>query len=206
MQGVPAYCSYCGHVFLAPNLVGGAVGSQFVIKNSATFCERCKHPASIADGYYRMSQTGLVLVNGPTITRHIVDRLAAIANRAREQAKKGTISAEEFLTEISDVSPELAEKLKAKHSLPVVVLVLVLIWLIKGVNLNITVDVNRLIDQAVEETQHRPVDTILEKAINSRSRPEPIRQDQYSFGIAATGARPNRKTRRKSASQARKKT
>ena len=168
MAGPPARClnPQCGYVFELTNMFGGSGAiSNIYMQGNSTRCPRCGSSASMADGVYEYSGSFLKLKHGPPLTRAMIDDLAAIARAAKEK----TIDAEEFLAEIADVSPELAAKLR-ERGLSYFVIVLVLIWLIKSVSLNITVDVNQLIDQARGAATENCTPSVLDLPLPS---PEP---------------------------------
>lgn len=147
MAGPPAICGnpHCAYVFEFQNMFGGPGGSRISLKGNSTRCPKCGSAAAIGDGEYQYSGGTLTLLDGPPLTRAMLERLSDIALAAKRQS----IEVEQLLAEVADVSPELANTLRSR-GLPLFVAVLVLIWLFKSFTLNITVDVNRLIDQALE--------------------------------------------------------
>lgn len=168
MAGPPARClnPQCGYVFELTNLFGGSGPIAIIeMRGNSTRCPRCGSSAHMADGVYEYSDGTLKLKHGPPLTRSMINELAAIANGAR----KKTIETEELLAEIAGVSPELADKLR-EHSLSYFVIVLFLVWLIKSVSLDITVDVNKLIDQARGTATGNSTPSVLETPLPS---PEP---------------------------------
>ncbi len=160
MAGPPARClsPKCGYVFEMANMFGGSgTIANLHMEGNSTTCPRCGSNASLGDGVYEYSDGVLKLKHGPPLTRAMIDGLAGIARAAKAK----TIETEELLAEIADVSPDLAAKLR-ERGLGYFVIVLVLIWLIKSVSLNITVDVNKLIEQARGAASENSTPSVLE--------------------------------------------
>lgn len=198
-SGPPARCTNpsCGYLFTASGIFGGGLGLSIQLIGNGTNCPRCGSIARVGDGLYEFSQNGLSLKEGPALTKEMIARLSAIAQSAKSKA----IEAEELLTEVAEVSPDLAEKLRSKGLLPFV-LILILIWLIKSVELNITVDVNRLIDQAQGVVASNPDPSVFDT-------PPPIFEAEPSepppSTLAAQSAAPvSRQVRRQLQRQAKK--
>lgn len=144
MQGLPARClnPRCGFVFDASGLFGGT-NSRIRLVDVQTNCPKCGASADMGAGSYSLQNDRLTLIDGPSLTRQMLNQLSVIANAA----KSGISDTEHLLTEVAGVSPELAEKLK-RHGLPYFVIILLLFWLCKSVTINVDVDLNKLIDQA----------------------------------------------------------
>lgn len=151
MVGVAGHCKRCGMAFALPSFNAGQVG-RISFANCMVNCPKCGEMAEIADGEYVAGVDGYSLVSGPPLTRQIVDALKSVV----EKAKAENLSAAEILGAVGEVDKNLAERLQQKHGLPALVLLIVLIWLIKGVQLDIKLDVNRLIDQAVATSSAHP--------------------------------------------------
>lgn len=145
MSGLPAKCrnSSCGYLFDTYRVIGG-VNANVRISGMGTNCPKCGSMADIGDGTYQVELDQLTLINGPTLTRQMIEQLTRIA----KTAKAGVTDAEALLAEVAEVSPELAAKLRSR-GLPLFLIILTLVWLIKSVTINVTVDLNRLIDQAI---------------------------------------------------------
>ena len=151
MASPPAKCTnvFCGYVFPATAFdFSNSFG--ITIKNCSVDCPKCGSGAQVGDGVYNAPGNKIELVNGPPLTAQMMLQLGHLV----QKVKSGALRAEEFLPEIADVSPELAKKIR-EHGLPSFVVILIIIWLIKSVSLNITVDINRLIDQAFEVSSAR---------------------------------------------------
>jgi hypothetical protein len=156
MASPPAKCknARCGHIFPATAFqFSNSFGITF--ENCSTNCPRCGSRADIGDGVYNMPGNSIELVNGPPLTAQMMSQLDLLVS----QVKAGVITAEEFLPEIAGVSPEFAKKIRDRGLLPFAS-ILFIIWLLKGVSLDIKIDINRLIDQAREvnlERSDRPI-------------------------------------------------
>lgn len=186
-------CRVCGFEFAYSGLFGG--NANIVMQGSSTSCTRCGSAADILDGTYKIRDSKLEELSGPSLTIQVAQRLGIIVDKAKQD--KG-ISAAEIVAEIADVSPELAEKI-ATRGWGVWALLLLLIWLIKSVELNVALDMNRLIDQ-IQGIEHSDVTKtdfdeypIPDEAIINKPKSQTI-----VAGPKATS--PNRKERRRTAS------
>lgn len=171
---------------------------NLALSNVGTNCPRCGRHADILDGTYEIRESKLVGLSGPEITLQVAERLRAVAKRARD----GEIKAQEIIAEIAGISPELAEKLTSKKSMGVGILILILIMIFKSVTLDIKIDVNRLIDQAMgmaDAQGEHPIpdnfdDVILPEEVVVKERPK------STIAEALKSNQPNRKERRRIAS------
>ncbi len=144
MEGIPAHCPHCGYVWQT-RAVGGDAGSNIQIIGGFHRCPSCNGMANMASGTYNMKGGQFTLVNGPPLTRMMVDRFAEIAR----QAKSSDLSTEDVIELVSGVSPELAEKLRGLSWAKLAIVVL--LWLIVKSctpSLSVEVDFNELVDQA----------------------------------------------------------
>lgn len=198
MAGVPAKCTQCGHVFesgvieIGPGVIG------LKLSNNLVSCPQCRGTAKLADGKFNSTASGLELVSGPSRTRELIEQLRKIAQDAR--AKK--LTSEEVLAEVADVNPELAAKLKGIGPWPVYGLILFLFWLVKGVSLDLKIDVNYLIDQAWLIANGERPERYLESAppeFPHKPAPAPDALNSDPFGVGS-----NRLARRRAAAQDRK--
>lgn len=194
-------------------LFGGAGIAMVQFTDSKTNCPKCGGPAQIGDGTYRLEDEALTLVAGPPMTWDMIAALKGVV----DEAKKHSSTTDDILASIADISPELAATLKSKFALPAFALILLLIWLIKSVELNVTVDLNRLIDQAwsvandVPLVQQESFDTdALEIPDDAIVPADPIQPNPLTIAALPSneGDRlapmPNRKARRQAAARSRK--
>lgn len=75
MRGLPCYCPNCKIAFLAPNIIGGSATVQ--LSGNRVRCPECRGWASITDGTFSLRDGRSTLVDGPPLTRAIVDLLVA---------------------------------------------------------------------------------------------------------------------------------
>ena len=148
MADVPAYCEKCKLAFAVANVFGADIGDLYMTGN-VTECPKCHGTARFIDGHFKVAGNSMEFISGPNASRVLLDRLKRVVEQAREKQT----DAVELLAEIADVSPQLANKLKSKHNLSVVMMMLVIIWLIKSVELNVKIDMNKLIDEAYHVSQ-----------------------------------------------------
>lgn len=142
MQGVPAYCQGCGYIFETQGLILKNVRNA-TFTNSGTRCPRCGAPASIADGTYTAKDRTISLVDGPPLTRAIVEQLTKIV----EKAKVEQPDVHDFLAEVAEVSPEFSQALRKYDRYGLHILILLMLFVLKSCDFSVKVDLNQLVDQ-----------------------------------------------------------
>jgi hypothetical protein len=192
-------CRNCKAEFSIGGLIGGS--ANVVMQGCGTACPACGGVADILDGTYSIRDDRLTGLSGPKLTLEVARRLGAIVEKAKDN---NAFNATDIIAEIAEVSPELADKIKSR-GLGIWALLLLLIWLIKSVELNVTLDLNRLIEQTQGHEHNNGPDQgfeaypIPEDAIvRTHAQPE-IATNQNSSSS-------NRKERRRQASVERKRT
>lgn len=202
MRGLPAQCTKCGHTFLVPNIVGGT--GTVDMRGNMTRCPLpgCDGAAKIGDGRYQLEDSQVVGLLAPGATFQMIEKLRDITGRARERAKQGAVEVEELLTEVAEVSPELAKKLRARHGLPIFAIILLLIWLIKSVELNVKVDFNHLVDQVYHISLGEDPESHLEDPLPIPTKPAPM-SPPPATSVDRLADPPNRQARRRQRALAR---
>ncbi len=153
---LPLKCGSCGTLF-HNGMVGFAGGSNVTFEDCDVECPNCGALCAM-DSTIHKSGGGSFEVTGSSLaTREALRSLAAIAKAARSKAKAkdSSLTVEEIINEVAGVSPELAKKLK-ERGLTVYLLILALFWIISQVSLEIKIDVNSLVDRAVEAVSGTP--------------------------------------------------
>ncbi len=195
MAKVPAYCEHCGTTFYVENFIGGSGATRLTLTGNRTNCPRCGNTAKFVDGVFNLKNDELHLIDGPPLTQAMMASLQGIV----EKAKNETLTADELISEVAGVSPELAEKIRKKGLGPFVI-VLLLIWLLHSCQLNLTVDLNELMDQAQGVEQTEDADDFLNTPL-----PENIKAETPKPTFAATEkSTPSRQVRRQMERQAKK--
>ena len=154
MADLAVACRRCRKHFLVPNLIGGH-GGILIMRGNTTACPECGGPAEILDGDFELKNDRMIFLGGPPATKVILEGLEQIAAKARAE----DLTAEEILAEVADISPELTKKLTSKKLGPAI-LILVLLLLVRSCSLDITVDVNELIDQATGAAETQEVERL----------------------------------------------
>ncbi|WP_306094989.1 hypothetical protein [Qipengyuania flava] len=154
MADLPATCPSCKIHFPVANPVAGNVRKQIMMGNRAT-CPKCGGLAIMHDGEFELRENQLIFIDGPPLTATVLKDLERIASKATA----GELTADEILAEVAGVSPELAKKLRSKGLGPLV-LIIILVWLVQSCTLNITVDINELIDQANGAAQSKSIEQV----------------------------------------------
>lgn len=104
MRGFPAYCTHCGTVFIARNLIGGSYPVNVNMSGARTPCPSCGNLANLADGKFVYGANAVELLSGPAITVEIVERFRDIAQRAHQ----GEITRTQAIKEAGALEPNLA--------------------------------------------------------------------------------------------------
>jgi hypothetical protein len=144
-------CRDCKAEFPIGGVFGGS--GNVVMEGCCTTCPTCGGITDILDGSYLIRDSQLIGLSGPKFTLDVARRLVAIVEKARDNTD---FNATDIINEIADVSPELADKIK-NRGFGIWALLLLLIWLIKSVELNITLDLNKLIEHTQSyEQNHVP--------------------------------------------------
>lgn len=193
-MSLPCKCLQCGFEFAQANLVGGT--GTVTVTGGTTTCPNCGGRAKMLDGIFTFDNDHVTAVEGPLQTLLSANRLGIILKKA----KSGDIEAEEIIAEIAGISPELAKKIISKGGLTVFGLILLLIWLIKSVQIDIKVDLNRLIDQASEQ-QNSYLSSEKPK-IEDLPIPEDAIMKRPPRETIAAGPRPNQGNRKERRRQA----
>lgn len=139
---IKAACPHCGLVFTSVLSIPNTHG--LTLQGNRETCPNCGKMANTSEGVFSTSSDRVEIHSAPGWTRKMYGQLASVARKAKED----DLSAMEILKEVAEVSPELADTLR-KRGFTATVIVLLLIWLLKNISLDVTIDVNRLIDQGV---------------------------------------------------------
>jgi predicted RNA-binding Zn-ribbon protein involved in translation (DUF1610 family) len=103
MPSVPAYCSHCGQIFDGSGGIHISNCADIRLIGNRMTCPNCGHLARIVDGTFSETGNGLELVDGPELTRLILDHFRNIATRA--QTKE--ITPQEAILEATQLNPKL---------------------------------------------------------------------------------------------------
>jgi hypothetical protein len=123
--------------------------------------------ARIGDGVFKGTPQGPQLVSGPRETHDMLAQLYAIANKAREE----NLTAKEILEEVAEINPELARKL-GRRFLPAYLIILLLFFFVKHIDLKLDINVNHLVDQAWHISQHEDPEKHLEEFLTKLQVPK----------------------------------
>ena len=199
MEGLPARCTKCGHTFLTRAISVGS-GTLSVSGNKIS-CPQpgCGGWADIGSGLFLAKAGDITLQHGPPLTHEMIRKLKEIAENAKTRFDKGSIGAEQILSEIADVSPELSKKLRANHSFGVFALILLLLWVVKSVELNVDIDLNHLIDQAYHLSQKEDPELHWDALPSGWTEEAPSKEAEFPPTTLAglQAKRPTRRARRR---------
>jgi hypothetical protein len=157
MAQVPTYCSHCGAISLVGGIIGGSGPATTRVVNKRTTCPNCGRGAKIADGVYELAEDVLRLLQSPQITRDLLKAFGQLL----DQARLARTSGDELQQKAENLDPKLGEAValmrkKGSSFLPVVLFVTVAALQGCDFNLDVQMDLNRLVDQAVATVATQP--------------------------------------------------
>ncbi|RWC17055.1 MAG: hypothetical protein EOS51_18165 [Mesorhizobium sp.] len=156
MADIPAYCPHCGNIFRSAIQISP---KRLKISGHPTeTCPRCHGEARTIEGVFDASGDILRMLSGPDITPAILKRFASMLRKAQEEE----ITEQELITQAEEIKPGLGKAIKnvaAKGGLMIVLWIIFTALQNCQFSLDAKVDVNRLVDQAVEilEDEEQPM-------------------------------------------------
>jgi len=158
------YCPTCDLVFpqgIPPNVV---MRNVTFVNCGAGACPRCNQPARTLDGTYDAANGEIQFRSGPPLTIEIIQRLSRFA---KDPASKG-LAVHEIIEEVANISPEIANELRAHKGISASAILIFLFLLISKCNFNIELDINKLINdaQGVSESSNKSSNSKVVNNIN----------------------------------------
>ena len=149
MVNIPSHCHSCGAIFPSRIIsISGSVKNLTLSNNSET-CPNCGGRAYLADGIFNIADDVISIIKAPSFTKEMMGKLGA----AVVEAYKDPTKTEDLLKVAESIDPKIAEavqRLTSKNNLSLVGLFL-LAMAIKSCSIDISLDVNELIDQINNE-------------------------------------------------------
>ena len=140
MATIPAYCPHCGAVFGITNLIGGDgnVGS-IIITNMTVVCPSCRLNAGPLPGIFGMENGTIVLREGPSFTRAVMERLRSEMTALSKDIETGATTPAEALELLQPLFPQpirdFVERLPAGSKTAALVFALIFIAVNAGLDL-----------------------------------------------------------------------
>lgn len=149
MATIPAHCTSCGAIFSSRAIsIEGSVHNLTLCNNSET-CPCCGGRAFLAEGVFNIANDVISVISAPTITLEMLKRLGVAVQEAYKDSNKVS-----QLNEVAaSIDPEIAKvvsTITSSNKLATVGLFL-LAMAIKSCSVDVSIDVNQLIDQLKEQ-------------------------------------------------------
>jgi hypothetical protein len=108
-------------------------------------CPYCGHLAHTADGAFQIAGTVLTVIQAPGVTRAMLAALSTAVKKAYENKTPPDILAKE----VEKIDPTFGEVIRKSNITPgfYLVVLLIILQMIRSCSLNMTLDINRLLDQ-----------------------------------------------------------
>ena len=149
MASIPSHCHSCGAIFPSRLIsISGNVKGLELSNNSET-CPNCGGRAFLAEGIFDIAEDVISIINAPSFTKKMIEKLGVAVVEAYKDPNK----TDDLHKVAESIDPEIAEAVKrvtSKGNLALVGLFL-LAMAIKSCNVNVSLDVNELIDQITEQ-------------------------------------------------------
>ena len=144
---IPAYCPSCGAVFASRLLLSGDV-SNLTLQGNKESCPFCGGMADTAEGVFDIAKDIISVISAPRITHQMLSTFSVAVERA--YAKK--TPPEELIKTAEAIDPSLGKTIRKiceikKPYYFAGLLIILLVIKSCNLNLNVTLDVNQLIDQ-----------------------------------------------------------
>ncbi len=145
---IPSHCPSCGAVF-ASRAYSFENVSGLTLSNNTEPCPNCEGTAYLADGVFDIAGDVVTIISAPKLTKDLLQKLGvAVQNAYKDKSK-----VPELLELADSIDPSISKAVKnivSSNKLSFVGLFL-LAMAIKSCSINISLDVNELIDQLKEQ-------------------------------------------------------
>jgi hypothetical protein len=142
---IPSHCPSCSAVFESRAYsFSGNIKGLYLSDNTET-CPQCGGTAFLADGVFDIADDVISIILAPNLTREMLKKLGS----AVQNAYKDTSKLSELIELAESIDPAIAKTIKkiASNKRLLLVGLFLLAMAIKSCSANVSLDVNRLIDQ-----------------------------------------------------------
>jgi len=149
MALIPSHCHSCGAVFPSRAYAFSGNMKGLHLHQNRESCPYCGGHAYLAEGVFDIAENIITIVSSPEITKEMLRKLGIAAINAYKNPE----NTNDLLSLAKSFNPEIGEaieKVTKSNSLTIVGLFL-LAMAIKSCSMNITLDVNELINQMKEQ-------------------------------------------------------
>lgn len=142
---IPAYCPSCGAVFASRLISISGNVSNLRLSGNKESCPFCGEMADTAEGVFDIAGDFISIISAPHITKQMISELGATVTKAYKEK----ITQEKLAEEIGKIHPSFGDFISkvSKKLFKLALLIIIGIIGSSPVNVNLSIDVNRLIDQ-----------------------------------------------------------
>lgn len=145
---VPMICKNCGRVSLSAFFIGYPTQIA-VLDGNLQNCPHCDANAEIASGVFSFTADAVKVLQAPEITIEMLRRFGVLV----VETYAGRSTLEELQTAAAAIDPKLAAVVATARSTNYVTaaLLILLVGISQCVNINVSLDANKLLEQIVQE-------------------------------------------------------
>jgi hypothetical protein len=150
MARLPAYCQSCGCLFQSSYGIGrsGPV-KNITFRGNLDQCPNCRQPARVLDGVFEAVGDVVRLIDGPQLTRDILEKFGALVAQAQRQQ----ITPDDLEREATKLDPKLGEAVAKARASGVSFwtgILLLALAALHSCQLDAKLDLNRAFDQLIK--------------------------------------------------------
>lgn len=192
-MGVPGYCDKCGIMF------DTGLEGDIWLDGIKMVCPKCRQASVQPNAAYSTKGGRTLIVAGEPLAWEKFAELTVATKRAIRD--RDTLKPEDFIDEITQISPEFGEKLRKKGGWKIYALIAFMIFFLRACESGFTVDIDVVINHANEYVEETPPEEF-----RPEEAPMPFLEDFGPNNIAsASPVLPeSRQVRRRKAQLARK--
>ncbi|MER8373357.1 hypothetical protein [Mesorhizobium sp. M1406] len=160
MVDIPVYCPNCGNLFASRAISIRGDVRNLVLEGNTESCPRCGRMASIIEGKFDVVDGVLQMLKGSQLSTAMLKQFVSVL----KQAQRDEISTDDLIARTQEINPDLGKAiapLRGRKKSAIAVTVMIIIAALQSCNFNLSasVDLNQLVDQAVEilETTEQPM-------------------------------------------------
>ncbi|MCV0395900.1 MAG: zinc ribbon domain-containing protein [Rhizobiaceae bacterium] len=190
MVAIPVYCPHCGNLFASRAIrISGNV-RNLTLKGCRETCPRCGQMATMVNGVFDAADGVLTEIKASNFARPVLEEFAALLARTQlQQVSQGDLE-----TQAAEIDPKLGKLVAAMGGkgigvLGAVLLVIMIVLQRCNFNLDVAVDMNRLVDQAVEYLEEHEEPGLRDVGQDTESNHQPTDADPTGKSTKGKGPR-----------------
>ncbi len=144
-------CSNCKAVFESKTISISGTVTNLVLENNTERCPYCGGIAKTLDGTFNVVRDAFEVIRAPNLTKEKYSRFASLI----EEAQSKNMKSDELLKRANSIDPELGKAVAAIKAVGpkagVALLILVAVLKTCSFDVNVDVDINKLIGQVIQK-------------------------------------------------------